>query len=197
MIRVRGEEARKAGGYVLVGGRSSRMGRDKALLPRRGVPLAAAVAREVERAAGRCTLVGDPERYRSLGYPVIPDLYPGEGPLGGILTALRHTGEEWNIVVACDMPRISAGFLDGLLEHATRRPEIDVLAPQGPLGRFEPLCTVYHRRSTVHLQAAFDRGLRKIAEALRGLRLETIAPTELTPLDHVNTPEDWAPYAAE
>ena len=74
-----------------MGGRSSRMGRDKALLPFRGGALAQSVARAVSATAGSVTLVGDPERYGGLGYAVIADIYPGEGPLGGILTALGNT----------------------------------------------------------------------------------------------------------
>jgi molybdenum cofactor guanylyltransferase len=197
MIRVPGSEPRKIAGFVLVGGRSSRMGRDKALLPHHGQALAAAVASEVERAAGNCTLIGDRARYAALGYPAVSDLYPGEGPLGGILTALRQSGAEWNVIVACDMPRISAELLRELLETAARRSSIDVVAPMGPSGRFEPLCSVYHRRCGPVLQSAFDAGIRKIAEAVKGLRLDTVEIPELRALDNVNTPEDWARYNPE
>ena len=195
MIRVQRAKAGKIAGYVLVGGRSSRMGRDKALLPHHGSALAASVAHEVERAAGQCVLVGDPARYEQLGYPVVADLYPGEGPLGGILTALHHTQAEWNVIVACDMPRVTAEFAGRLLDRT--HGEVDLVSPTGPSGRFEPLCAVYHRRCAAHIQPAFDRGVRKIAEAVEGLRLETVLIPELTLLDNVNTPDDWARYAAE
>ena len=66
--------------------------------------LAEAVARQVARAAGNVTLVGHP------ALAALPICYPGEGPLGGILTALHHTSADWNLIVACDMPEISAGF---------------------------------------------------------------------------------------
>ena len=103
---------------MLVGGRSSRMGRDKALLPYRGGVLAEFVARAVKLAAGSAVLVGSPSRIAHLGYPVLRDIYPGEGPLGGILSVLEHNAAEWNLIVACDMPEISAGFLSGLLDAA-------------------------------------------------------------------------------
>src|SRR5437763_12141966 len=102
-------------GFVLVGGASSRMGRDKARLPFRGRTLVEHIAAAVAEAAGSVTLVGAPERYQSLGLPIIPDTRPGEGPLAGILAALGASQAGWNLIAACDMPVISAPFLKSLL----------------------------------------------------------------------------------
>ena len=181
-------------GYVLTGGRSSRMGCDKALLPFRGGALVESVARAVELAAGSAVLVGNPRLYEHLGYRAIPDLYPGAGPLGGILTALHDTSADWNLVTACDMPGLSAEFLRLLIDAAAGRPA-DALVPAGPSGHPEPLCAVYHRRSRQALEGALGRGVRSVRAALEGLRAAVVSVPEVTPFHNVNTPEDWAAYA--
>ncbi len=183
-------------GYVLAGGSSSRMGRDKGLLPFRGNTLVESVAREVEEAAGSVALVGNPAAYGHLGIPFIPDTYPGEGPLGGILTALQVTPADWNLVVACDMPGITAAFLRKLLEAAGNL-GVDAVFPAGPAKLPEPLCAVYHRRSRQALYQAFAGGVRKVTAACEGLHTAIFPVPDLAPLQNVNTPEDWAGYASD
>jgi len=173
-----------------VGGRSSRMGCDKARLPYRGEALADWVARAVEAAAGSVTLVGNAD------WGGIPDLYPGEGPLGGILTALRHTAADWNLIVACDMPEVSAEFL-GTLLAAAENSGADALVPRGPSGQVEPLCAVYHKRAGVLMESRFAGGARKVTAALVGVATVWFPVAELKPFQNVNTPEDWAGYAAK
>ena len=157
--------------------------------------LAESVARR-GRAAGRSVDSG--RRPRAVaGYPAIPDLYPGEGPLGGILTALRHTRADWNLIVACDMPELTPGFLAELLDAADA-PMPTPLLPAGPSGRPEPLCAVYHRRCL----ASPRRGLRARRPQGRGRPGETsprraYPVAEVAHFQNVNTPEDWAGYAAE
>jgi molybdopterin-guanine dinucleotide biosynthesis protein A len=167
------------------------MGRDKALLPFRGVTLAQTVAAKVAAAAGSATLVGDPGLYSALGFPALADLYPGEGPLGGILTALHHTNADWNLVTACDMPAIDGGVLELLLETAERT-NPDVLVPAGPAGLLEPLCAVYHRRVLEPLQGQFSGGIRKIAAALEGVHAVRFPVVEVSCFQNVNTPEEWS-----
>jgi molybdopterin-guanine dinucleotide biosynthesis protein A len=183
----------------LVGGRSSRMGRDKALLPFRGGALAQSVARVVCEAAGSATLIGDPGRYSALGYAVIPDLYPGEGPLGGILTALSNSANqnlaEWNLIVACDMPQLDVEMLRGLIRIASGC-EADALLPVGPAGRPEPLCALYHRRCLAAFEGIFATGIRKVTTALETVRTMRLPVAEVSCFQNVNTPEEWAGHAA-
>jgi molybdenum cofactor guanylyltransferase len=172
------------------------MGRDKALLPFHGRPLAAAVAEAVQEAAGGAVLIGNPALAAVTGFPAIPDRFPGEGPLGGILTALRFTTADWNLIVACDMPELTAAFLSVLLD-AAEACDADVLLPLSAEGRLEPLCGIWHRRTLGVLEASFAGGIRKVTAALEGLRAVRYRVAEITPFQNVNTPEDWSGYAAE
>jgi molybdenum cofactor guanylyltransferase len=170
------------------------MGRNKALLPYHGSTLAQSIAEIVRTVVGEVSLVGKPHRDGLLGYSVVPDTYPGEGPLGGILTVLQHSTADWNLVVACDMPELNAGFLRRLMD-AAEASDCDALVPIGPSGRMEPLCAAYHRNSRQGLYQSFVGGVRKIATALREVRVTTWrVPEELSCFQNVNTPEDWVPY---
>jgi molybdenum cofactor guanylyltransferase len=166
------------------------MGRDKALLPFRGGTLADAVVRAVEEAAGSAILVGHP------GLGGIPDLYPGEGPLGGILTALEHTSADWNLITACDMPHLTPLFLRELFEAAEAR-ACEVLLPCGEAGLPQPLCAIYHRSAGPAIRARFAEGTRKITAGLEGLVVARLELGDAVPFQNVNTPEDWAVYGAE
>jgi len=181
---------------VLVGGRSSRMGRDKALLPFHGGLLVESVAGAVRLAAGNVVLVGNPRPFGQFSCGCVPDIYPGEGPLGGILTALQHSTADWNLIVGCDMPGLTGYFLGKLLD-AAREGDVDALLPAGPSHHLEPLCAVYHGRVRHALYAAFARGVRKITESLEGLRTAAFLVPDAACFENVNTPAEWARYAAE
>ena len=180
-------------GFVLVGGNSSRMGRDKAGLLLRGRTLAEHVAAAVAEAAGSATLIGPPERYRSLGFPVIADGRPGLGPLGGIHTALTASPAAWNLIAACDLPEISAAFLQDLMS-AAEASGADCLIPAGPSGRPEPLCAAYHSRCRDAIGAALDRNIRKVTDGLADLRMVLWRVGEAGCFQNVNTPQEWTQY---
>lgn len=181
----------KRAGFVLVGGNSSRMGRDKALLPEGGRTLAEHIASAVREAAGIVTLIGPPERYGSLGIPVVADAVPSCGPAGGILTALSISGADWSLVVACDMPALTASFLRGLMLKAETSGG-HCLVPLSPSGKPEPLCAVYHREALPGLRKAVEAGQRKVADILAGLDTQYWPVAESVWFRNLNTPEEWA-----
>jgi len=183
-------------GYILVGGKSSRFGEDKALLEWQGQRLAAHVAGGVEAAAGSATLVGSIEKYQHLGYRVIPDPVDGFGPLAGLLAALDDSTSSWNLVVACDMPHLRQKFLEFLLSEA-RKSTADVVLPVGPEGRTEPLCAVYALRGLATIRHAVGNGVHKMTRGFEGLTIREIHPREYQQFNrdgklftNLNSPQD-------
>ena len=180
--------------WILVGGRSSRMGVDKAHAIFAGRALALLVA---ERAASVCnsiSAVGDPALYSDLGLPVIPDTRPGHGPLAAIEAALTATDAEANLILACDMPALAPGILEELFEAGG-----DIAVPRHGTGEIEPLCAVYSRRALPAIREVLDSGIRGVTEALRHLALTScevryVRVSDPAAFANLNTPEDWRRY---
>jgi molybdenum cofactor guanylyltransferase len=183
-------------GFILAGGESSRMGRDKAFIELGGVPLIVRVARLMEPLVGAPTVIGRDERFAQLGLNPFPDDQPGLGPLGAIATALRITAHPWNLILGCDQPFLTTEWLRYLATR-TASTSADVVLPESD-GGDEPLCAVYHKRCGAVIDSAIARGVRKVTAALAGLRLERIARNESRPFDpdgllfkNMNSPADY------
>jgi len=177
-------------GFVLAGGLSSRMGRDKALLEVEGLPLVQRIAVQVNAAAGSCTIIGHLDPYAHLGYPVVPDRLPGLGPIGGIVTALSLELANWNLIVACDMPLVDGEFLKTLIQ-AAQASNADVLLPVSGADQPEPLCAVYRKECGPHLAAELDSGVRKVRQALCGLQVSRWEVPDNHWFTNLNTVQDW------
>jgi molybdopterin-guanine dinucleotide biosynthesis protein A len=183
-------------GFILAGGESSRMGHDKALLELNGSALVVRTARLVETVTGTPAIVGAPERLGGLGFTVIPDDWPGAGPLGGIATALHITSASWNLIVACDLPYLTRAWLENLVAMALAS-AADAVLPMNERGA-EPLCAMYQKKCQPVIRAALERGTRKVTDGLVGLRLKSITPAEWKAFDsdgllfkNMNSPADY------
>jgi len=177
-------------GFVLVGGASRRMGRDKALLPLGGVTMVEEIASRVRSVAGNVTLIGSPEKYGHLGLPVAADEIENCGPLGGLYTALRRTDADWNVLLACDMPHVTEAFLRQLVE-AAEGSDGDCVVPE-IAGKIDPLCAVYHRRLVTVAESAIHRKLFKMQDFVSTLRTSYWRVTDSRSLLNVNTPAEWS-----
>jgi molybdopterin-guanine dinucleotide biosynthesis protein A len=173
------------------------MGFDKALLEFEGRPLALRVAAEAAKACGSVALVGDPEKYRDMGLTVVPDEFPGLGPLAGIEAALRAAlsipRAQWNLIVACDMPALHPSIFAELFAAAAEE-NADCALPQYAGGRVEPLCAVYHRRCHAVIRAALEAGIRKVTDSLRPLAIRYVRVASEAPFANLNTPEELQKY---
>ncbi len=183
-------------GFILAGGESTRMGRNKAALELGGVPMLVRTARLVEAVAGTPRIVGNLNGFDSFGLTAIADDWPGAGPLGGIATAVRVSTAPWNLVVACDLPYLTQPWLEFLLARALAS-QADAVIPMNTRGA-EPLCAMYHKNCERAIRAALDRGIRKVTDGLSEVLVELIDPFEWKAFDsegllfkNMNSPEDY------
>jgi molybdopterin-guanine dinucleotide biosynthesis protein A len=116
-------------------------------------------------------------KYEAFGAEIVEDRWPGEGPLGGIITALEDSAKcatacDWNLIVSCDMPFLTREWLAYLMERALASDAQVVLAhsAHGP----EPLCACWRTEAAETLQPAFERGVRKVTEGISLLRAEVL-----------------------
>jgi molybdopterin-guanine dinucleotide biosynthesis protein A len=183
--------------FVLAGGASRRMGRDKALLELDGVPMIVRMARLAEPHVASVTVVGPAERYASLGLRVVADRRPGTGPLGGIVTALGASSSRWNLILGCDLPYLTAEWLVWLIAR-TPDSSVQAVVPESRRG-LEPLAAMYSKDCELAFSAALERGVRRVSEALEEIFYERVTagqwhevPSTDMLFQNMNTPEDFA-----
>ena len=189
-LRAGGQGGMSAGvtAVVLAGGRSRRLGQDKALASFAGEPL---LCRVIRRAAGAIgagddetvVVVGDAGRAGVLPLDEkrrwVADAFPGGGALGGIYTGVAAGGGEWSLVVACDMPFLSGRLLRYM---AGQREGVDVVAPVIG-GRAEPMHAFYSRRCLPVIRRRLERGELQISGFYDEVAVRYITEGEARQLD--------------
>lgn len=173
------------GGYVLAGGKSVRMGRDKALLELAGKPLLCHAVTKLRRV---CTevrvlsggLANRPE-FAEYG-PIVPDLHPGCGPLGGMEAALLHSGFDWNLFMPVDMPFLPTALLDPWVRRTlTEEKRGARLAMFTVDGVPQPTLAMVHRDVAPFVTSAVERGEFKLYPVLEGAGRELAAERGVLP----------------
>lgn len=144
---------------ILAGGQSRRMGTDKSLVLLDGKPLIQHVIERVSLLKYPVMLIANAvDRYQQFGLPVIPDVIPGAGSLGGIYTAVSHGEAEWTLCVACDMPFLNPALLRFLIDQ---RPAYDAVVPFAH-GTAHGLHAVYMSSCLPIIRTQIEKGDLKI-----------------------------------
>lgn len=185
---------RAIGAAILAGGRSTRMGVNKALLEFGGVRLIEGVLHTVRPLFPEVMIVAnDPETYAYLGVPTFPDRIPEKGSLGGIYTAVFHSASCHTFCIACDMPFPNRAVIAYLRDAA---PGYDVVVPRTSDG-YQPLHAVYGKTCLPHMEAMIRADRLKIDRLFPAMRVRTVEADELRPMDpallcfiNVNTREE-------
>jgi molybdenum cofactor guanylyltransferase len=190
--------------FILAGGFSSRMGREKGLLDFGGEPLIVRTTRMTEPLVTEVMVVGPPERYAALGLRTIADqdlagrerTAAVRTPLVGIATALSATKMPWNLILACDLPYLTAVWLDWLLSRAVDS-SAQIVMPR-TAGGLEPLAAVYRRECATSIMAALERGVRKVIDATAEFRVERLSKNDWNKIEpegrvlrNMNVPSDY------
>jgi len=182
-------------GVILVGGKSRRMGKDKAFLEFSGEPLFERVLEIYRESFHRIVLVGDRrERFAGYGLPVLEDIFPGSA-LGGLYTGLYHAQTEYVFVSPCDLPFPNKRVLDHI---CSLRKGYDAVVPTTHRG-FEPLFALYATTCLGPMRKQLESGNYCVYDFYPQVGIRYVPGEELAPLDkeetsflNINTPEDFA-----
>jgi molybdopterin-guanine dinucleotide biosynthesis protein A len=188
--------ARDVAAFILAGGKSTRMGTDKAFVTLEGRTLLARALDIVRSVTPNANVVGDPAKFAAYA-PVVEDIFPNCGPLGGIHAALRSSSTDLNLILAVDVPFVSTALLEHLLERARSNPAVVTVAQTG--GGYQPLSAIYRRQFADLADRALRAGRYKIDSLFPSTNTQTITEEELkavgfsqTMFRNLNTPEELA-----
>jgi molybdenum cofactor guanylyltransferase len=185
----------RASGFVTAGGKSTRMGVDKAWLEVGGTPMILRVIRALQPVTGDVSVIANDPEYRRLGLPVFADSNPGIGPLEAIRTALANSSRRLAVLAACDIPFVTTELFQLLVESAGNH---QAVVPTDAAGLLEPLCAVYSTSALESVELLIAQGRRKVSD------LFDVVPTRIVTFDeirhltgcslffrNVNTPDEY------
>jgi len=183
-------------GVLLAGGKSSRMGRNKALMTLAGQRLVDRAMTVLSSVLDDLLMVtNSPELYADLGVRMVPDVVAGKGALGGIHSALHHAAAPHCLVVACDMPFLNADFLRYIVDQ---RAAYDVVVPIAD-GRPQPLHAVYGKACLQPIARRLESDRLHVVGFFPDVRVREVTAQELAAFDpeglsfrNLNTPEEFA-----
>ena len=182
--------------FILAGGKSTRMGTDKAFISLEGRSLLVRALDCARSVISDVRIVGDHKRFAAFA-PVVEDIFPGCGPLGGIHAALRCSTTDLNFFLAVDIPFISPALIHFLIDRAIASSSL-VTVPRAGHG-LQPLCAIYRREFAVVAEKALNENRYKIDALFDSASTQIISEHELetagfppSMFRNLNTPQDLA-----
>ncbi len=182
----------KIGAVILAGGKSSRMGTDKAGLKIGGVSFLEKIAAELSDFDELLISVDSEDKYIDLPYPKVPDQYKDCGPMGGMASALSVCRSRALLVLACDSPLFTKELAQSLCSKMDE--DTDAVVPVTD-GRIHPLCGIYHKRCGDVFASFLSHGDYKIKNALKQMKTSYIdySNSEFSEIfsTNINTPREY------
>ncbi|OGP65681.1 MAG: hypothetical protein A2169_12565 [Deltaproteobacteria bacterium RBG_13_47_9] len=181
-------------GIILAGGRSARMGQNKAFIEIEGVPIITRIHRILRELFQEIIIVAnDKELFRDFDSRVYNDLVPQRGALGGLYTGLFFSSFPYSFCVGCDMPFLNESVIEHLMKNAKND---DVIVPRTKDG-LEPLHAIYSKNCLEPIRKIMGQRKYRIIDFFPMVRVKIIEEEEFFPLDpsrdsfvNINTPEE-------
>lgn len=179
---------------LLAGGKSQRMGTNKAFLSHEDRPFIEHILKSVSIFDQVIIMANDVESYQHLGVDIVPDQYPGCGPMSGLQAGLSVAKHAYCLLVPCDMPNIDEKIVSFVAENIEEG--YDAFIPQTADGKVHPLLAIYHKRILPQVEESLDQGHYKMMRFLDQLKVKHIDVNEKIfdvkrILSNVNTPEEF------
>jgi molybdopterin-guanine dinucleotide biosynthesis protein A len=183
--------------YILAGGKSRRLGGNKALFVIGGTSVIERVVAAIPKGSPVFLVTNSPTAYAHLSMPTLPDNFPGAGPLAGIQAGLVHSPHEWNFFLACDFPCLRPSAINEICAAPRLR---QVILPATSRFSFDhqiksnhdlqPLCALWSKSTLPVIEAALRNEELSVTSVLEKLSLHCISISEPEALFNLNTPED-------
>ena len=182
-------------GIILSGGKSSRMGRDKASLPFPHKPMIEIMIDKLSVLFNELMIVtANPDLYSKYGIRTVEDVIPQHGPLGGIYTGLLFSKNHYNFIIACDMPFLNPDLVRYMVQKING---YDLVVPEYG-DQLQPLCAIYSKNCIESIKKELSRDNLKITYFFRNVKQKLITEEEIKKTDlqglsfvNINTPEEY------
>jgi molybdopterin-guanine dinucleotide biosynthesis protein A len=177
---------------ILAGGDSSRMGADKSMLPIKGKALIEHICTQLSTSFTEILIsAADPNKYGFLGFKVIPDQIPNQGPLMGIASALEASANDLNFITACDIPNLPTHLIHQMLTEAK---DADIVVPVTGNEKYEPLFAIYHKNALNAVNKVLNGPSRKISDVFDHCKVKFLKISTPDLLLNLNTKAEYEEF---
>lgn len=171
--------------YILCGGKSSRMGRDKGLVMLQKKHFIDHIISGLNNVSREIVLVTHNSEYSHFGLPIVNDHYKDKGPLGGIHAALKHTNQERIMILSCDIPLLDASVLKRLIAE---KKTADIIFAKTATN-WHPLIGIYSKKILKNLEAHLEKDQLRLFDFIKTNNYRALNFTEERAFTNINTPE--------
>jgi len=179
---------------IMAGGESCRMGTDKSMLSIKGQSMIEVICEQIRGFFDEILISANQEdRFSFLGFKVVPDKVPEQGPLMGIASALEASANEFNFVVACDIPKINLTFVNRMITEAIES-RSDIVIPVTGKEKYEPLFAIYRKNTLEAINKTLSAGKHKISDVFSLCRIKYIKMESADWFINLNTKADYEEF---